>query len=142
MTRKNTSLLILCILSIIAVAVAGVMDAAFLVVAQMPVEDIKNILDAQNQAFSSEQLEMCINVYQSAGYHLIFNALELVGLILLLTERFIGFHFYAASQVGLCYVAYSAFGLDSASTMIFFNLMWIVIYFWASRGLRTKQAEQ
>ncbi len=133
--RLRTALLVMCILSIVAIAFTSMMDLVFMYSATIPRETVKEMLEMQGQMYESAQIDMVMNVFSYGQYHLLFNVLELAGVIFLLARRFVGFHIYAASQIGFCYVSYMAMGLSGSGSMIFFNLLWTLLYFMQSRYL-------
>lgn len=61
-------------------------------------------------------------------YFSFFNVVEIVGLVFLLLGRRLGFHVYAASQIGLAGLFVMAFGLAGSLTFIVWNLLWVLIY--------------
>ncbi len=136
--KPTVALLIVCIASLTAVFFTSLMDLAFIVVTQMPYEEVKHVLEESGAGFTEEQIAQCFNVYSQAPYHLVFNILELVGVVLLMKRKYIGFHLYAASQIGFCYVSYLAFGIELGASLIFFDLLWVLIYFYFSRNLSSR----
>ncbi len=139
--RLRPALLVVCILSIVAVLGSCFFDFAFYYCSTIPRTDIYQMLSMQGQKFDQQQMDMAIDMFGYAQYHLVFNVLELVGLLFLLFRRFIGFHIYAASQIGFSYVAYLALGLNESASVIFFNLMWVLLYFMLSRYLSTPKEQ-
>lgn len=132
-------LLAVCVLSICAIVVASLTDICFMFYASMPRQQIEEMLALSGQELPTEQIDMVLNIVGYGVYHMIFNVVELVGVVLLLMRKFVGFHFYAASQIGYCAVSYMAFGIAGSMSLIFINLMWVVLYFLLSRYLGAAQ---
>lgn len=133
-TRTPAMLVALCVLSIVAVVATSVFDLMLIVVNQYSPSQMREMTAAMGQEVETEQLDIVFSMAGYAVYHLIFNLVELAGVILLLTRRGVGFHVYAASQIGLCWVA--AVGFESTLMQtIFLSFIWIVAYYLATRRM-------
>lgn len=137
-----TFLIVLSILSIIASVIAILYDISLMTLSDDKLNEAIKIAKetfAQMQGIEmqQEQINLFYKMVDNALYHFIFNVIEIIGLIILLTKRTIGFHIYAASQIGIAWLAYMAFGAGGFS-IIFVSLMCILIYWNATRILEYK----
>ena len=133
-TRTPAMLVALCVLSVVAVVATSVFDLMLIIVNQYSPSQMREMTAAMGQEVETEQLDIVFSMAGYAVYHLIFNLVELAGVILLLTRRGVGFHVYAASQIGLCWVA--AVGFESMLMQtIFLSFIWIVAYYLATRRM-------
>lgn len=136
--RLPAMLICLCVLSIIAVAATSVYDLMLLLVRQYSPSQLREMMSSMGQQVEKEQLDLVFSMAEYSVYHFIFNIVELVGVIMLLMRRGMGFHVYAAAQIGLCWVA--AVGFQSAfQQTIFLSVIWIVAYYLAMRRMMSNE---
>ena len=100
------------------------------------------------QAYSSmsnvnfeEVYSFAVAMINNSWIHLLFNIVELVGVVMLFIRRWVGLHFYIASQIGFSYVAFVTFGFGGTLEFIFMSLLWIIIYIIAVRKAKAIEAE-
>lgn len=132
--RLPIMMICLCVLSIIAIAATSVYDLMLLLIHQYSPSQLHEMMSSMGQQVEKEQLDLVFSMADYSVYHLIFNVVELVGVILLLTRRSVGFHVYAAAQIGLCWV--TAVGFQAAfQQTIFLSVIWVVAYYLAMRRM-------
>lgn len=132
----RTPLLIICVLSLISVACSLLTDMMFSYYESMPRQQLEQMMSSvPGQTSTTEVMDMLIKLISVAKYHLLFCLVELVGIVLLLMRKYIGFHFYVASAIGHSYVFYMVAGFNGAMSTIFLNLMWVLLYFRFSKYL-------
>lgn len=139
--KLRTILIVFGSLSLVASVVSVFYD---LILMATPPEMMTEILaqakemtkNLQGTELKPEQEQLFYTMLEYAKYHLIFNVLEIAGVIMMLAKRYAGFHVYAASQIAICGITYLAMGMGGL-LIIVISLFCILIY----RNL-TKQIEQ
>lgn len=124
-----TPLLIVCILSIIA-ATFGVMYGFGLIgLASLTRSDLESALEATGFGSDSQMLDQMFTLVDLGPWFIVFNIIEIVGVVLLMRMLWPGFHIYAASQIGLAGLMVIAVGFAGALVSIMWNAAWVLIYF-------------
>ncbi|MCQ2229616.1 MAG: hypothetical protein MJZ13_07720 [Bacteroidales bacterium] len=140
--KRNTRLTILCIISLVAIGMTSLYDLMLMAMKAMPEETLKEALEMskqnmeQMQVGSAEEanIGMIYKMIDNSPFHLLFNVIELVGVILLMTRKKIGIHFYIASQIGLSYVAYITHP-EMALMLILMCSLWSLMYWKEAKDL-------
>ena len=129
-TSRNVRLplVIACIFSLIG-SVGGILYGFGLsAISQFSHSEVSDILTAQGVEASSDIVGGVFAIGGLGVYFSFFNVVEIVGLVFLLLGHRLGFHVYAASQIGLAGLFVMAFGLAGSLTFIVWNLLWVLIY--------------
>ena len=145
MANNKTSvlLIVLCVLSLVSVFFTSLFDLYLMLLEGVGKETFR-------QAYSSismpnvnfeEVYSFAVAMINNSWIHLLFNIVELVGVVMLFIRRWVGLHFYIASQIGFSYVAFVTFGFGGALEFIFMSLLWIIIYIIAVRKAKAIEAE-
>lgn len=138
MTTKNntnTGLLILGITSLIAVGTTALYDIMLFmlnsvsdeVLGQAIQQSRDNIVQMGFNNTDEVDFNIMYRMIDNALFHLLFNIVEAVGIILLFTKYKVGIHFYIASQIGFAYLAYATFG-QSSIMQILLCIVWTWLY--------------
>lgn len=134
-------LLVLCIISFVAVFFTSLYDLMLIPVSAISDGELMNMINQSPMSaqFTSDMLGMLRKLTGNAWLHLLFNVVEVVGLIMLLCKRWVGLHVYIASQIGLMYVTFVVFGMGGI--LIYLTaILWIVLYICAVRSAKNELA--
>lgn len=137
-----TFLMTLCIISLVAIGITSLSDLMFMITKAMPEEQIKEAMEMSKQLMEQSQpgsseaadINLMYRAIDNSPFHLLFNLIELTGVIMLLMRRKMGLHFYIASQIGIAYVAYITFGAAGMS-QIMMCFIWAYMYWMACKKL-------
>lgn len=124
-----TPLLIVCILSIIAATFGIIYGFGLMGLATMSRSDLESALAATGFGTDSQMLDQMLTLVDLGPWFIVFNIIEIVGVVLLLRMLWPGFHVYAASQIGLAGLMVIAVGFAGALVSIMWNAAWVLIYF-------------
>lgn len=133
--RTNKVLLIACITSLIAVAATSFFDLCLMMMNSVPDDVLKQAMEESRQMMESTGLgdpnevgmSMMYSMIENAHFHLLFNIIESIGVIMLLVKRPIGIHFYIGSQIGFAYLAFATAGQGGLSQAMF-CFLWSYLY--------------
>ena len=95
----------------------------------MPRADIESALAATGFGSEPQLVDQMLLLADMWPWFIAFNAIELVGVIMLLRKAYAGFHVYAASQVGLAGLMVISVGFSGALLSILWNALWVMLYF-------------
>lgn len=124
-----TPLLIVCILSFIG-ATCGIFYGFGLVgVSAMSHTDIQNALAAAGLGGEGQLIEQMQTLIALGPWFIVFNIIEIVGVVLVLRRLWAGFHVYAVSQIGLAGLMVISVGFSGALVSIMWNAAWVLIYY-------------
>lgn len=127
-SNAHLPLVVTCIFSLIG-SVGGIIYGFGLSsITQFSASEVSDILTAQGVETSSDVVRAVFAMAGLGVYFSIFNVVEIFGLAFLLLGRRLGFHVYAASQIGLAGLFVIAFGLAGSLTFIVWNLLWVLVY--------------
>ncbi|MBR6251876.1 MAG: hypothetical protein IKR17_11910 [Bacteroidales bacterium] len=79
--------------------------------------------------YNSTMTALMSNLVATCKYHALFCVLEIVGLVIMLSSNArLGFHIYAASQIGIGWLSYKVYG-DSCFLPIISCFFMVFIYY-------------
>ena len=125
----SSLLIILCVLSIIGASFGVFYGFGLAGIAAMPRADIESALAATGFGSEPQLVDQMLLLADMWPWFIAFNAIELVGVIMLLRKAYAGFHVYAASQVGLAGLMVISVGFSGALISILWNALWVMLYF-------------
>lgn len=132
---RSSFVIILLITSLIAVGLTSVYDLMLLVIKsaspdviaeamEQSMEQVRQMGIGNPAEVDMTQMQRLID---NCGYHLLFNIIEFVAIVMLFLRKPQGIHFYLASQIGLAYVAYMTMG--AASFLVILTcVLWSLLY--------------
>ena len=137
-SQLPTTLLVLAIMSLVAIGMTSLYDLMLMAVSNVPEEQFEAAMAQSQSNFEMYGLDKDAvdmnSIYKmiaNGKYHLLFNIVELIGVVLLLKRNRSGVHFYIASQIGIGFIAYMTMGAG-ALLQIFFCVFFAFLYWRAS----------
>lgn len=136
----STRLKICCIVSLVATAATTLYALMLCACAGLSDDDMKQLIDTAMSTYQGatdaniikESTAMLFRMINNAWFYVIFNVVEVAGLILMLRRNVQGRNIYIASQVGIIYSHYIVFGMSS---ILGVDVLWIMTYVLAAREL-------
>lgn len=123
-----TPLLIVCVLSLIGAAFGIFYGFGLIGVSAMSRADIEGALSAAGFADDGQIVEQMLLLSDLGPWFVVFNIIEIVGVVLVLRKLWAGFHVYTVSQIGLAGLMVIAVGFSGALVSILWNAAWVLIY--------------
>lgn len=120
---------ILYIFSIVGAIVGIFYGYSLMTIQDMSTADMQSALSMAGFANDDVMLGQIMSLSRMWPWFIVFNIVELVGLILMMRSNRIGLHFYAAAQVGLSALMIINFGVSASLVSIIWNVLWVVVYF-------------
>lgn len=137
MKTSANPLTVVAVLSVTASLLGILYGVSLSAIAQMPQSEILSVLSNRQMA-TPEVVEGVFALARLGNIYALFNLLELGGLVMLLAGRRLGFHFYAAAQVGTAGLFVIAFGFSASLAFVLWNILWVYVY---ARLVRSAFAE-
>lgn len=120
-------LLILCILSLIG-SLGGILYGMGLSsLAAVSSAELSKSLAMFGMESNTEMINQMTTLIE-LGLFIVFNVVELAGVIMIMRGNGIGFHIYAASQIGLAGLMVITSGWAGAMLYILWNAFWVMTY--------------
>ena len=124
-----TPLVVLCVFSIIG-SVLGIFYGFGMVnVASMSADNIREMLEMTGMGADDQMVSLIISFASMGPWLIVFNILELAGVIIMMRAKWIGFHLYTAAQIGLAGLLVISMGMSNSFASILWNALWVLIYF-------------
>lgn len=120
---------ILYIFSIVGAIVGIFYGYSLMTIQDMSSADMQSALSMAGFANDDVMLGQIMSLSRMWPWFIVFNIVELAGLILMMRSNRIGLHLYAAAQVGLSALMIINFGVSASLVSIIWNVLWVVVYF-------------
>lgn len=121
-------LLILCILSLIG-SLGGILYGMGLSsLAAVSSAELSKSLAMFGMESNTEMINQMTTLIELGPLFIVFNIVELTGVIMIMRGNGIGFHIYAASQIGLAGLMVITSGWAGAMLYILWNAFWVMTY--------------
>lgn len=124
-----TPLIVLCVLSIIAATIGIFYGFGMSGMAAMSRADIENALSMAGFGDQPELVDQMLTLADLGPWFVVFNIVEIIGVVLIMRGLWMGFHVYTASQIGLVGLLVIAVGLAASVVSIMWNLAWVMLYY-------------
>lgn len=123
-----TPLLILCVLSVIGSACGIYYGFGLAGIASMTRSDIESTLASVGFGADSQMIDHMLALAELGPWFVVFNIVEIVGVVLVLRGLWAGFHVYTVSQIGLAGIMVIAMGFSVSLMSILWNAAWVMLY--------------
>lgn len=121
-------LLILCILSLIG-SFGGILYGMGLSsLAAVSSAELSQSLSIFGMESNTEMISQMTTLIELGPLFIVFNIVEIAGIIMIMRGNGIGFHIYAASQIGLAGLMVITSGWAGAMLYILWNAFWVMTY--------------
>lgn len=124
----STALKIVSIISIVCSVGAFLYGLCLTAVRSLSRAEVCDVFEMQGLPQDGEVVDSVFMLADLGLYYALFNALEVVALTLVLLSKRIGFHLYAASQLGCVGLMTMVFGFVSSLTYILWCVLWCLVY--------------
>ncbi len=125
----------MCLISLLAAIFCVLYGFALTSLTSLPAETMTEIIKKYNFDNTPEMISAIYGLASNGVYFATFHVLEIVGLALLIRGRYVGFHIYAASQLGVFGIFVIVFGFLACLSFLVWNVCWILVYHRASKHL-------
>ncbi len=123
-----TPLLILCILSLIG-SFGGILYGMGLSsLANVSKAELADSLSMFGMGSNAEMIDQMTTLIELGPLFIVFSIIEIIGVVMLMRGKGIGFHLYAASQIGLAGLMVISSGWAGSMLYILWNAFWVMTY--------------
>lgn len=102
--------------------------------------EVEQIVAAQGLAQGEEVVGSIFELSRIGNFYALFNVLEIVALVIILFGKRVGFHVYAAAQLGFVGLMVMIFGVVGFVTYILWCILWCYIYWVLIQNANRKEA--
>ncbi len=133
--NAKTWITTLCIFSLVATGLTMVYDFMLLLIKSAPTDVLQQAMQQSQENMKQFGMNgdyeidfgMLYRMIDNAPFHLLFNIIEIIGILLIMKKIRNGLHFYIASQIGFAYLAFVTFQ-QNATLQILFCIIWAWLY--------------
>ncbi len=123
-----TPLLILCVLSLIG-SFGGILYGMGLSsLAAVSEAELSQSLSMFGMESNAQMIDQMVTLIELGPLFIVFNIVEVVGVIMVMRGNNVGFHIYAASQIGLAGLMVITSGWAGSMLYILWNALWVMLY--------------
>ncbi len=77
---------------------------------------------------NAQMIDQMVTLIELGPLFIVFNIVEVVGVIMVMRGNNVGFHIYAASQIGLAGLMVITSGWAGSMLYILWNALWVMLY--------------